>query len=451
MSAGVERKPPDLDALRRHPATRALMAATGGATPVHLVGGAVRDALLGLPARDLDAVVAGRGESIAQRLAERLPARLVRVGGDRFAAYRLIARGFTLDLWDRGRQTLTADLKRRDFTVNTLALAPAGGRIFDPCNGRGDLAARRLRATTPQTFREDPLRLLRLARLAGQLGFTVDPVTKRLACRDASLLATVARERVREELERICDLEGADRATAILLETGLYPATFLGPDEAVAGCSEARASEGSRAAKRSRRQSRRSRVVAPNLVAALGRVLKAAAAFRAAAGPGVPPPRPELVHLALMLRHLPPVPAARPARLRAAGLLTRRQTRAVIVLLSWRRLPRATPDRRWLLHTCGDLWPSAICYLAVLNPPRRPATWSTTVARLADLVRREGDQIFHPRPLITADEATTLLGLPAGPELGEALRLLRRRQVTGALQTRAQAIAVLRELARQPT
>ncbi len=78
-----------------------MMAEAAGTTACHLVGGALRDTALGLGYRDLDLVVESDGLSIAQRLASSLPARLVELGGDRFAAYRLVAHDLTLDIWDR--------------------------------------------------------------------------------------------------------------------------------------------------------------------------------------------------------------------------------------------------------------------------------------------------------------------------------------------------------------
>ena len=156
-----------LKSLRRHRAVRGLVRVTGG--ECHLVGGVLRDRLLGLPVKDLDAVVAGGGEEVAVRLAAELPARLVRLGGKEFAAYRLVARRWVLDLWDRAEVSLEADLARRDFTVNSIAWAPAGGGLTDPFGGLDDLGRRLLRATTAASFIGDPLRVLRLPRFLVQL------------------------------------------------------------------------------------------------------------------------------------------------------------------------------------------------------------------------------------------------------------------------------------------
>lgn len=203
------------------PVVQALLAACG-ATECHLVGGVLRDRLLGLATHDLDAVVAGRGDEIAGELAACLPARLVRLGGEDFAAYRLVlgapaastasiasvasdaavpAGHSILDLWDRQSLPLHDDLARRDFTVDSIALAPRDGAVVDPFGGLADLERRVLRATTAQSFEGDPLRVLRLARLLVHLpGFCVEPETFELARRAAPRLPEIAAERIREEL-----------------------------------------------------------------------------------------------------------------------------------------------------------------------------------------------------------------------------------------------------------
>lgn len=214
--------------LLHHEAVRALgeVAAELG-VEIHLVGGILRDRFLGLPSRDLDAVVGGEGETIAARLAERLGARLVRLGGKDFGAYRLIARGeeaapWVLDLWDREGTTLAADLARRDFTVDSIALAvgtdgsAAPGELVDPHGGVADLRHRVLRATTAESFRGDPLRVLRLPRLLVQLpGFTIESATLELARASAADLVEVASERVRSELGILFSHPDAARGTAI--------------------------------------------------------------------------------------------------------------------------------------------------------------------------------------------------------------------------------------------
>ncbi|HEX2251976.1 MAG TPA: hypothetical protein VHQ65_01750 [Thermoanaerobaculia bacterium] len=189
-----------LSRLLRHQRPVAALAAAAAAREVdaHLVGGVIRDRLLGLPSRDHDAVVGGAGREIGAELAATLDAHLVLLGGKAFAAYRLVARDpedWVLDLWDREDMPLADDLARRDFTINAMALPLTGPAVssqgehsglIDPFGGLGDTAHRLLRATTPASFTGDPLRVLRLPRLLAQLPrFQAAPDTLVLARRAA--------------------------------------------------------------------------------------------------------------------------------------------------------------------------------------------------------------------------------------------------------------------------
>ena len=110
---------------------------------------------------------------------------------------------------------LAEDLGRRDFTANAVAVALADGDLTDPHDGLADIDARRLRAVGDGVFRDDPLRLLRLPRLAAELEFTVEQGTAALAVRDAALAPQAAGERQLAELHRI--LAVRDPVDALLL------------------------------------------------------------------------------------------------------------------------------------------------------------------------------------------------------------------------------------------
>ena len=178
------------------------LAAAARGVAAHLVGGAVRDAGLGRPVNDLDVVVADAGPEIARRLAASTGARLVALGGDRFGALRLVSGIRHIDIWDLQGGPLLTDLWRRDFTVNAVALSVSDGAITDPTGGVEDLARRHLRATRAEVFAEDPVRVLRLARLATSLpGFTSDPATVDWARAVTPRLGEMPHERLRVELE----------------------------------------------------------------------------------------------------------------------------------------------------------------------------------------------------------------------------------------------------------
>jgi tRNA nucleotidyltransferase/poly(A) polymerase len=203
-------------------ALAAVRAALAG-THAWLVGGAVRDRLLGRPVTDLDIVVDGdvRAAAAALARAERGPRFEL---SDAFGAWRVIAadRSWQADLTALRGGGLEADLALRDFTINAIAEPLAGGPAVDPYGGERDLAERRLRAVGARSFADDPVRVVRLARLACELGLTADEATVADARRHAAGLAGVAQERVFAELKRIvvadAALDGlslADRAGAL--------------------------------------------------------------------------------------------------------------------------------------------------------------------------------------------------------------------------------------------
>jgi poly(A) polymerase len=172
--------------------------------PAWLVGGAVRDRLLGRPTSDLDLAVAGDVEAAARTLARAARAAVFALSED-FGAWRVVARGgaWQADLSPLLGETIEQDLAQRDFTVNAIAEPLAGGEPIDPTGGRADLAARRLRMVAPAAFAADALRVLRLPRFACELGLEAESDTVRVAAEHAAGLRDVAAERVFAELKRI--------------------------------------------------------------------------------------------------------------------------------------------------------------------------------------------------------------------------------------------------------
>jgi tRNA nucleotidyltransferase (CCA-adding enzyme) len=414
--------------LRHHAVPRALRAAAGD-TPCHLVGGVLRDRLLGLAAVDFDAVVAGRGQEIAAEVGARLGARLVLLGGKAFAAYRLVSSQFTLDLWDRQQASLESDLGRRDFTVNSFALDLRDGELVDPFAGLRDLRERRLRATTAGSFSGDPLRVLRLPRLLLQLpGFAVEPSTLELAVRETSRLAAVAAERVREELHRTLSHPEAHRAGALLAALHVYPGLFLGSPGEPGGAGAA--------------------IVQ---LQALGRcILRLRAATSGLAADVAGGLDLEAVRFALLFANLPdrgdaggPQTALR--RFTRAGYLPRRIADQVATLLACADAPAGERAQRHFLYQSGDLWLSAAAYLGARAATTGGlAAWESWVVELAGLLRREGRALIDPPALVSGDEVRELLGVPPGPTVGRALAALRQAQVEGRVSSRDAALELLR-------
>ena len=184
-----------------------------------LVGGSVRDLLLGREVVDVDLVVERDPAAAARSLARSH-------GGAPSRSRSGTARGGSCATATRSTSPpatgpVTDDLGRRDFTINAMAVPLAGGDLLDPHGGRADLEARRLRAVSEQVFSDDPLRLLRLVRLAHELGFTVDPESERLARRDAHLADRPSGERVLTEIRRLLEPDHPEAGVRLLDRIGV--------------------------------------------------------------------------------------------------------------------------------------------------------------------------------------------------------------------------------------
>lgn len=213
-----------------------------------VVGGCVRDALLGRPTRDLDVMAEGDATALAADCAAAWSARIESFG--RFGTSRIALQGgFKLDIATARAETypepgalpvvtastLEDDLARRDFTVNAMAVlvGPDGlGETLDTFGGERDLKAGVLRVLHPKSFVDDPTRLLRAARYAARLGLKPDAGTQKLMA-SAKGLGAVSRERIRQELWRI--LEEGDPVPALKLclkwkLAGVFHPKFKIPD-----------------------------------------------------------------------------------------------------------------------------------------------------------------------------------------------------------------------------
>jgi tRNA nucleotidyltransferase (CCA-adding enzyme) len=171
------------------------------APPAYLVGGAVRDALLGRRSDyfDLDFVMLARAVKTARKIADRTQSGFVLLDAERQIA-RVVFAGGTVDFAQAQGGSLEADLQRRDFRINAMACDPFTGEIIDPLDGQTDLQMRLLRMVRRENLADDPLRLLRAYRQAAQLEFAIEPETLSAIKELAAQLSQVAVERVRAEL-----------------------------------------------------------------------------------------------------------------------------------------------------------------------------------------------------------------------------------------------------------
>jgi poly(A) polymerase len=186
-----------------------------------LVGGAVRDRALGRDTSDFDVAMAGPVREAARALGRAAGAYAFELS-EAFGTWRVVAHdhGWQLDLIPLDGASIEEDLSHRDLTVNAIAAPLAGEGYVDPFGGLEDLRRRRLRRVADDAFERDPLRTMRVARLAGELGFSVEADTLRLARASAPRLTEVASERVFGELRRVVTADRVLDGLALLDEVG---------------------------------------------------------------------------------------------------------------------------------------------------------------------------------------------------------------------------------------
>jgi putative nucleotidyltransferase with HDIG domain len=460
----------------------------------YLVGGCVRDRLLGRASRDIDFVVQADAAALAREMADWLGGSFVLLD-DVHGTGRIVLRdasgehAFFDFTWLRGGD-LVADLGLRDFTINAIAVDIAHLfqeelPLIDPYEGQRDLAEGLIRAVSEAVFRDDPLRLVRAIRFAGELGFTVDPFTDVLLRRDHLLIREVSRERVRDELVHILALPHAADSLAELDSTGLLPTIIpeLGPLKTLEqspphhldvfehsletvreleGVIEALGSGGDRALES----------LAPFAPQLLAHLRECLAAERS---------RSVLLRLAALL-HDVGKPAVRQVdsqgRIRffghdkggaeqAAAILRRlrfgsREVGVVraIVRHHMRPLLLAKRERvtsRAIYRFFRDTGEAGVDVLLLALADSR-ATYGPDLpvekwGRLVDVVclmltkyYEEREAVIAPPKLIDGDDLMAEFGLQPGPRIGELLEAVREAQVEGEVRTREEALAFVKGL-----
>lgn len=229
-----------------HPAVLSLVDAVREADGrVYMVGGTLRDFLLGKTCKDLDLLVTGLPQNDLIRLLRRR-GRVQRVG-QAFGVLKFVPRGWDgspIDIALPRVETSTGvghrdfavafdhtlpvetDLARRDFTINAMALDLLDERLIDPFGGRADLEARVLRQVSPLAFPEDPLRMLRGVQFASRFGLRLEPETRSAMTTHAASISTVAPERVAMELQKLFQAPKPSHGFILMHEVRLLPHLF---------------------------------------------------------------------------------------------------------------------------------------------------------------------------------------------------------------------------------
>ncbi|QBD81870.1 HD domain-containing protein [Ktedonosporobacter rubrisoli] len=226
-----------IDSLTLHVLQRVASYFSDHHTRAYLVGGALRNLLLGESFTDWDIAVHGDAPRLARRLADKLHGYYAYMNEK---ASRVVvkedAHGLSLDISPMLGDVIEEDLRQRDFTVNAMAVpldnliqhftTAAPLTLIDPLQGLDDLDARILRACNEGIFRHDPLRMLRAVRFMARYRLTIESHTQKFISRDSSLLPRAASERIHEELYTILRLPGATERLRFLDQHGLFTALF---------------------------------------------------------------------------------------------------------------------------------------------------------------------------------------------------------------------------------
>jgi poly(A) polymerase len=444
-----------------------------------LVGGTVRDTALQRSTADLDVVLDGDPAETARMLARSVGRAASFALSEDFGAWRVVARdgSWQVDLERMRGESLHEDLALRDFTVNAIAEPLAGGAPIDPLGGLADLHERRLRMVAPQAFTDDPLRVLRLVRIAVELGFEIEPQTMRAARAAAAELRRVSGERVFMELSRIIDAPRAPVGLELMGEIGAT-AAVLPELETLRGVEQSRyhhrdvyghtqevfeqtiALQEDPGAVLGAYGAEVTALLAEPLADGLtrGSALRWGALLHDAAKPAtrVAPDGGRVTfigHDAL---------GAELAREVLGRLRTSERLRAQVAALVRHHLRPG-----FLVHEPQPLARETVfAYLRACEPVEVDVTLLSVADRLATRGERARESIdAHmrlarsmladalrwraeggaPRPLWRGDELARELGIPLGPRVGELLEDLARAQYAGELATPAQALDFARE------
>ena len=481
-----------------------------GLADAYLVGGALRDAMLGRPYHDIDLAVAGSAQPIGRAVADFLGGALVPAPAYCWNVARIALRipdgagvrasqsHFIIDL--AGYDGAFADdLRRRDFTVNAMGLpleswhrhgdSPAKfDDIIDPLNGRGDLARRVLRMTGDGVFAADPARLARAVRLAGQLGFRIEPATAGAIRRDAHLIDRAAPERIRDEFLSILAGDGAKARLEILDRLDLL-CRIIPELAATRHCPQPRAHhywdvwghllhcvEYAEAVTAGHR-SNAIYTMAPwtaaedaHFAAAVGdghnrrTILKLAALLHDIAKPPTRAPDAEgrirfLGHHQLGAK----MAAERLGALRCAGAVTG----LVAAMTRYHLRPgqiredERMPSRRAIYRYYRDVGDAAVDtlylsmadFLAARGPELDPEKWANYARMIAVILETGAAQPpagnDRRRTLVNGHDLMDALHIPPGPRIGALLEQLREAEAVGEIASRDEALALAAQLLAQ--
>jgi tRNA nucleotidyltransferase (CCA-adding enzyme) len=394
--------------------------------PAYMVGGAVRDAILGRTREywDLDFVIPSDAVKVARAIAKHYQAGFVLLDAERKIA-RVVFPQATADFAQQEGNSLETDLHRRDFTINAIAYNPHTQEIIDPLQGCADLQQGLLRMVSPANLEDDPLRLMRAYRQAAQLNFTIEPTTQATIRALASHISTVAAERVRTEIGYLL---ASPQGTPWLASAGKDGLLAYFCKNATAESFDKLAAVDTAAA-----------ILAPQLGAELQQYLRDTIKTTWLG----------IAKLACLVDKNPEVAEVELQEL----TYSRAEIRAVITALklfpqlkftneSWR-------EQYFLFQEAGNVFP-AVAVLAVAQDTLVEAiSGDKLLCTYAPLISRylnPDDLVAHPTQLVSGKNLMLALNIPASPVVGELLTEIAIAQAEGKIATAEAAIEFARHI-----
>ncbi|MBD2097500.1 CCA tRNA nucleotidyltransferase [Trichocoleus sp. FACHB-591] len=423
--------------------------------PAYLVGGVVRDALLGRHADylDLDFVMPEKAVETAQAIAHHHKAGFVLLDAERQIA-RVVFEQATADFAQQMGSSLEIDLQRRDFTVNAIAYNPHTEELIDPLEGFVDLKQSSIRMVASENLREDPLRLLRAYRQAAQLGFSLDAETRAVIRQFSPYLSQVAAERIQSELNYLFgSVQGTPWLTAAwqdgLLQAWLPQATaqslaqIAAIDRSaislVAACPSFKAelyASLRHTTKASRKGTKNSSSATGNKSANSNSGVESGAAKAKLAGDHrtwitvaklASLLSLDLAQAEVELLNLKYSRAEIQAALTIIKFLPQLQAVSVTDGLSCR-------EQYFLFQSVGPVFPALMVRALAVGVP---------ISVLLGLIERfltPDDPVAHPMPLVSGQDLMTHLKLAAGPQIGQLLAEIQLARAEGLITTPANAL-----------
>ncbi len=191
----------------------------------YLVGGTVRDLLLGKEVKDIDFAIKGDSLSLAKDFAKIVGGSFVLLD-EAFSIGRVVKEDITIDFADLRGGSIEADLSGRDFTINAIATDLSLSKIIDPFGGQEDLKNKTIKMINEENLKTDSLRILRAYRFNATLNFNIDEPTREALRKNANLIKLTARERIKEELWKIISVNESIKTVEIMVEDDIFSSIF---------------------------------------------------------------------------------------------------------------------------------------------------------------------------------------------------------------------------------